>query len=150
MGLKKKIIAIIMLLSCAVVSFAPIGNVSADDAFCKDDMPENVKEAMGCSDMGKNAFPDAVKYILEVVIGAGGLVAGVYVVIGGVKYMTSDGDAGKIKSAKTTILYALIGMIVAALAFTIANWAINMVNDSHSSSSVASAASTSLVTESLI
>ena len=44
------------------------------------------------------------------------------IIIGGVKYMTSQGDAAKIKSAKDTILYAVIGLIVALLAFAITNF----------------------------
>ncbi len=45
-----------------------------------------------------------------------GIVAVVFIVIGGFKYITSGGDSGKITSAKTTITYALIGLIIVALA----------------------------------
>lgn len=47
--------------------------------------------------------------------------------------MTSTGDAGKIKKAKDTILYAVIGLVVCALAFIIVNWAISIVSNSSSS-----------------
>ena len=36
--------------------------------------------------------------------------------------MTSSGDAGKIKKARDTILYAVIGLIVVALAFALVNF----------------------------
>ena len=38
--------------------------------------------------------------------------------------MTSSGDAGKIKKARDTILYAVIGLIVVALAFALVNFVI--------------------------
>ena len=41
--------------------------------------------------------------------------------------MTSTGDAGKVKKAKDTILYALIGLIICVLSFAIVNWTIKNV-----------------------
>ncbi len=38
------------------------------------------------------------------------------IIVGGLKYITSGGDSGNITSAKNTILYAIVGLIVVALA----------------------------------
>ena len=65
--------------------------------------------------------------ILKGVIGIAGLVAVTYVIIGGYKYMTSGGDAGKLQSAKNTIMYALIGLAVCALAFVLVNFVIGLL-----------------------
>lgn len=54
-----------------------------------------------------------------------GAIAVVVIVIGGIKYTTSDGDSSKIQSAKNTILYAIVGIIVALLAFAIVSFVIN-------------------------
>lgn len=62
--------------------------------------------------------------ILNAVIGVLGIVAVVVIIIGGVTYMTSSGDAGKVKKAKDTILYGVIGLVVVALAFAIVNFVI--------------------------
>lgn len=62
--------------------------------------------------------------ILNGVIGILAVVCVVVIVIGGVNYMTSAGDAGKVKKAKDTILYAIIGLVVCALAATIVNFVI--------------------------
>ncbi len=48
-----------------------------------------------------------------------GIIAVIMIIIGGVKYITSNGDAGNVTGAKNTILYAIIGLIVVALAQTI-------------------------------
>jgi uncharacterized sodium:solute symporter family permease YidK len=45
-----------------------------------------------------------------------GVAAVIMIIIGGLKYVTSNGDSNAISSAKTTILYALIGLVVALLA----------------------------------
>lgn len=54
--------------------------------------------------------------ILMVVLQILGGVAVIMIVIGGIRYSLSSGDASKVKSAKDTILYAVIGLVVALLA----------------------------------
>jgi hypothetical protein len=44
------------------------------------------------------------------------------IVIGGIKYTTSNGDSSAITSAKNTILYSVVGLVVAILAFAIVNF----------------------------
>ncbi len=61
-----------------------------------------------------------VDEIIELVINVFSLVVGVVsvimIIIGGLKYITSGGDSGNITGAKNTILYAIIGLVVVALA----------------------------------
>lgn len=45
-----------------------------------------------------------------------GIIAVVMIIVGGLKYITSGGDSGDITSAKNTILYAVVGLIVVAIA----------------------------------
>ena len=65
--------------------------------------------------------------IINGVIAVLGLVCVVVMIIGGVNYMTSSGDAGKVKKAKDTILYGLIGLVVCVLAFAIVNFVIKNI-----------------------
>lgn len=76
------------------------------------------------------ALTDNIVAIINAVIGILGLVCVVVMIIGGVNYMTSSGDAGKVKKAKDTILYGLIGLIVCVLAFAIVNFVITNIIDS--------------------
>ena len=45
-----------------------------------------------------------------------GIAAVIMIIIGGLKYTTSNGDSGAITSAKHTIIYAIVGLVVAVLA----------------------------------
>ena len=65
-----------------------------------------------------------VTTILNAVIGALGIVAVIVIILGGVQYMTSTGDAAKVKKAKDTILYGIIGLVICVLAFAIVNFVI--------------------------
>ena len=56
-----------------------------------------------------------------------GVIALVFVVIGGVRYVVSQGDEGETETAKKTILYALIGLIVIGLSAVIVNFVLSAV-----------------------
>lgn len=73
---------------------------------------------------GDNTLTTDVTNIISAVIGILGLVAVIVIIIGGVNYMTSSGDASKVKKAKDTILYGCIGLVVCVLAFAIVNFVI--------------------------
>ncbi len=45
-----------------------------------------------------------------------GVIAVIMIIIGGLKYITSGGDSGNVSAAKNTILYAIVGLIIVALA----------------------------------
>jgi hypothetical protein len=54
-----------------------------------------------------------------------GVVAVIMIIIGGLKYITSGGDSGNVTGAKNTILYAIIGLVVVALAQIIVRFVLN-------------------------
>lgn len=78
----------------------------------------------GCSARGLNS---TVQLIINLIIFAIGLIAVVMVILGGIQYSTSQGDAGKVKKAKDTIMYGIIGLVVAILAFAIVNFVLSSI-----------------------
>ena len=54
-----------------------------------------------------------------------GAVSVVMLIIGGIRYTTSQGDSSAVTSAKNTILYAVIGLVVAILAYAIVNFVVD-------------------------
>lgn len=65
--------------------------------------------------------------ILQIVFGIMGGVALIIFMLAGLKYITSQGDASAVAKAKNTILYAIIGLAVAAFAFTIVTFVVKSV-----------------------
>ena len=56
-----------------------------------------------------------------------GVVAVIMIIIGGFQYISSGGDSNKISTAKNTIMYAIIGLIIVALAQFIVQFVLNKV-----------------------
>lgn len=77
--------------------------------------------------------PAMISGMLQWVIGIAGLVSAIFVVYGGISYMTSAGDPNKLKKAKDIILYALIGLAIVALAEIIVIFISNTITESTSS-----------------
>jgi len=69
-----------------------------------------------------------IRNILTTVYVWVGIIAVICIIIGGIIYMTSRGDPGKITQAKNTILYSIIGLVITLLAFAITNFAISALN----------------------
>jgi hypothetical protein len=103
----------------------PYSSVFAVDDVCNTDASKSVKEAAGC--YGGGDLQQLITNILNAIIAICGLVAVVFIIIGGVNYMTSFGDSNKLKSARNAIIYATIGLLICALAFAIVNWVIGII-----------------------
>ena len=67
------------------------------------------------------------KSIINVVLGIVGVVAVVVIIVAGVYFILSQGDAAKIARARNTILYGVVGLLVALLAFAIVNFVLSSV-----------------------
>ena len=90
----------------------------------------NATTLAGCSIAAENSTNNlfqTVNQIINVVLGVIGIVAVVVIIVGGFSYLTSQGDAGKVAKAKNTILYGVIGMFVALLAFAVVNFILSAV-----------------------
>ena len=68
---------------------------------------------------------DTISLALNIFSAIVGIIAVVMIIVGGVKYITSQGESANITSAKNTILYALVGLVVVALAQVIVRFVLN-------------------------
>jgi hypothetical protein len=69
-----------------------------------------------------NSLVANIVNILSLIVG---IVAVIMIIIGGFKYITANGDSGSISSAKNTIIYAIIGLVIVALAQVIVKFVLS-------------------------
>jgi len=80
----------------------------------------------GCNQQAsEGAINTTIENIINIFSIVVGIVAVVMIILGGFKFITSGGDANNVKSAKNTILYAVIGLVVVALAQIIVRFVLN-------------------------
>ena len=60
-----------------------------------------------------NATFDTIKPVLSILFGVIALVAVIYIIVAGLQFINSQGDTQKVAKARQTILYAVIGLVIA-------------------------------------
>lgn len=113
------------LLILAAVTTLGLGLavVPAADAACS-----SAKDCItsGVDSAGSSGAPSDVdgliKTVVNILLFLLGAVSVIMIIIGGFKYVTSQGDSSSLTSAKNTILYAVVGLVVAIAAFAIVNF----------------------------
>jgi hypothetical protein len=103
--------------------------VGAEGAVVCDESADNlsIKNAANCAksdDQGATLFGtggifQTITNVLLFIIGA---ISVIMLIIGGIRYTISGGDSAAVTSAKNTILYAIVGIIVALLAYAVVNF----------------------------
>ena|SRR5690348_4830464 len=91
-------------------------NLQVDTGNCSTDTTGGTGKIQGIITTGINIFSVIV-----------GIVAVIMIIVGGFKYITSGGDSGNVSSAKNTIIYAVIGLVVVALAQFFVQFVLNKV-----------------------
>jgi hypothetical protein len=71
-----------------------------------------------------------IKTIVNLLSAVVGIVAVVMIIFGGLRYITSGGNDTSVTGAKNTILYAIIGLIIVALAQVLVRFTLNKVTNS--------------------
>jgi hypothetical protein len=115
---------VLSFMSVAIVNLVA-GNITASTPAAKCPATQTgVKikpDCVGVAKVGSNA---AVTGILNTAYYAAGITAVIVIVVCGILYSVSQGDAAKTKRAKDGILYAVVGLVVIMMAFVITNFVI--------------------------
>jgi hypothetical protein len=132
----KKIKQYLAMYSAAVMMFLPVGMVATSATAYAAEIGDNLACANELNfDPSKKCTPkdaqDEVNNTLRLAINILTLIVGVIsvimIIVGGLKYITSGGDSSNVQGAKNTIMYAIIGLVVVALAQIIVNFVLGNV-----------------------
>ena len=91
-------------------------NGNEDSVYCKN------------KNTGETQVNGIIKTIVEVLLTAVGAISIIMIVIGGIMFALSSGDAQKAAKARNTVLYAVVGLAVSLFASAIVNFVFNRFN----------------------
>ena len=116
------------LLSIAfLVGALTLVSVTSVAADSKSDAQSAVSSIGGGSGSDTTELPAKIKSIITILLFVVGVAAVIMIIIGGIRYTTSNGDSSQTTAAKNTVLYAVVGLVIAVMAFAIVNWVIGKV-----------------------
>jgi hypothetical protein len=81
----------------------------------------------GACATGEDKLEGIIKAALNILSIAAGVAAVIMIVIAGIRYVTSQGDSAGISGAKNTIIYAVVGLVIVALAQIIVKFVIDEI-----------------------
>lgn len=76
---------------------------------------------------GTLTLSTALQRIASVMLILAGAIAVIYLIYGGILYITASGDAEKATKGRTAVINAIIGIIIILLALVIVTWVKNLV-----------------------
>ena len=123
----KRILSILMVLVTGLAlagAIIPMDTVQAVGVCDNANADAAAKEAAGCNETNKDTS-DITQAILRIMYWVIIVLAVIMIIVGGLMYVLSGGDAGKVQKAKNTIMVAVIGLIIGILASAIINFVID-------------------------
>ncbi|MBR3256947.1 hypothetical protein IKG02_01505 [Candidatus Saccharibacteria bacterium] len=110
-----------VMLSPEVAFAAPGASGSSSDEICSNsEIDADLKAAAGCSN-DKDA-KGLVKTVVQVLLWVVGAVSVVMIIVSGIQLTASAGNPGAVAKAKNTLIYAIVGLAIAILAYAIVNF----------------------------
>ena len=124
--------AVLLALPLAVptAAFAQTAGTTLQDKLCTGVDSLSVDSQGNCASTtatGTSTINNMITTVINLFSVIVGIIAVIMIIYAGLKYITSGGDSAKITSAKNTIVYAIIGLIVVALAQFIVKFVLNKV-----------------------
>ncbi len=113
----KLITAATIVLGLGALVLAP-----AATTYALDPVGEIIKGTKAAGSTGNEDLGASIKNVVNVLLFILGAIAVIVIVVGGIRYATSGGDSTQVTAAKNTILYAVVGLVVAILAYAIVNF----------------------------
>lgn len=116
-----------VIFSVIAISLSPLvfaGNVGAVDVF--DEQCKNNSDNVVCQNKDDNVNT-LIRNIVNTLLFIVGAISVVMLIYGGLRYSASAGNPNAVTSAKNTIMYAIVGLVVAFAAFAIVNWVMDQL-----------------------
>lgn len=125
-------IVLLLALAPASLAFAQTAQQQINSGLCTGSNLQFSDNTAGADCSTSDATTKVNNIIHEVVnllSAVVGIVAVIMIIVGGLRYITSGGNDSSVSSAKSTILYAIIGLIIVALAQILVRFTISKVTN---------------------
>lgn len=129
--IKSYLLVAMMSLTLGAPALVPVAAYAACSPIAKG-INQGANGAAGTSEacdtgtgVNESSITSAARKIVNLISIVVGVVAVVMIIFGGFRYITSGGDSGKVGNAKNSLIYAIVGLIIVALAQLIVRFVLN-------------------------
>ncbi|HVS78844.1 MAG TPA: pilin [Candidatus Saccharimonadales bacterium] len=120
------VLAMLMLpMLSAAPAFAQSADIQNNECSGANDLSVDSSSGCGGTSGATTSFDHIITVVIDILSVVVGIVAVIMIIVAGFRYVTSGGKQESVTGAKNTILYAVIGLIIVALAQIIVRFVLN-------------------------
>lgn len=120
-NVRRLAVGVLMVLMIACVPLAGALLPSQDaHADAKSQVQSGLSNVSGAST--GDDLPGIASKVVNVMLFIVGILAVIMIIFSGIRYITAHGDKGQVESAKNTLIYSIVGLVVAIIAYAIVSW----------------------------
>ncbi len=126
-----KSIVVWMIAFAAILGLMTVLTSSSVFADCSD--PTSIQSGVDCvgeNIQNKSSLEDVVQNVINTMLFLIGIISVIMLIVGGIRYVISGGNQSQVEGARNTILYAIVGLVVAFVAWGIVNFVIGALTES--------------------
>jgi hypothetical protein len=125
--MKRIVLTLLIVLGLGAsmaATYSSTALATAKDEICNGANAAGGTTGCGGGDTGITALVASIVTVFSWIVG---VLAVIMIIFAGFQYVSSGGDSGKISSAKNTLIYALVGIVVVALSQIIVKFVLQKV-----------------------
>ena len=132
--LKRIVLSLAAVVALSAPAFVPAAAYAQetpikDGVNCGADLKLTSEAGCEVDESGVTSLNSLITKIINIFSIIVGVIAVVMIIVGGLKYITSGGESSNVSGAKNTIIYAIIGLIVVALAQFVVRFVLTNTNE---------------------
>lgn len=136
-NIRRLVAGVLMVLMIACVPLAG-ALLSSQDAYAdaKSQVQSGLSNVSGAST--GDDLPGIASKVVNVMLFIVGILAVIMIIFSGIRYITAHGDKGQVESAKNTLIYSIVGLVVAIIAYAIVSWVTGLFSSGSSAAGASS------------
>ena len=112
-------VPMVLMIACVPLAGALLPSQDAY-ADAKSQVQSGLSNVSGAST--GDDLPGIASKVVNVMLFIVGILAVIMIIFSGIRYITAHGDKGQVESAKNTLIYSIVGLVVAIIAYAIVSW----------------------------
>ncbi len=122
-----KLAGLAVIMCGSLLSFAaPVVYADLSDTACQG-FQDALGSGGGCNEEGGEEINSTLETVVNIMSVVVAIIAVIMIIIAGFRYVTSGGDSGSVSGAKDTVIYAIVGLIIVALAQLIVRFVVSKI-----------------------
>lgn len=118
--MKKILIYMLLITPLSIITFGSLP-VRAESSATKN-VRSGYTASGGTSQDKLTGSGGPIETVINTMLFIAGILSVIMIIWSGIRYVTAHGDKNQVESAKSTLIYAIVGLILSIVAYAVVQW----------------------------